>query len=124
MAKNLKEQSLPANSVTSDEQNRQADKPSDIADAITFAAILKSACQTNRGHWKTLIASAIIGREMDSRSVAAWKLCAKAGFVGGDVEAALDCLLEALSIDLNDGETITILDIVIENHLRRTLEVC
>lgn len=126
MASTFKEtdSNLP-NSVLKDDEYRQADEHSKVleADFINFSAILRGACQANRGNWKVLIANAIAAREMDPRSVDAWKRCARAALLGGDVDAALDSLLDAMHINHNDREAFTILRDVVEDHLNRTLEV-
>ena len=92
-------------------------------DPTNLLALLKRAtCQANLGNWEAALTDAITAREMDPRSVEAWKLCAR-GLAGGDVNAALDCLLEALHIDCNDQEACTILQSIVEDHLNKTIEV-
>lgn len=105
--------------------DRQTDEHSKFsgAESNKLSAILEGVCQANNGKWEAVIADAIAAREMDSRSVETWKFCAKAGLVGGDVDAARDCLLEALHIDPNDREAYTILRHIVEEHLHKMLEV-
>lgn len=92
-------------------------------DIHNLSMILKRVCEALLGKWESVIADAITNREMNARSVGAWKLCAKAGLVGGDVDAALDCLHEALHIDHKDWEACALLKSIVTDHLHKTLGV-
>lgn len=94
-----------------------------VADLNKYSVILKRACQANTGKWDAVIADAIAARQMDPRSLEERKLCARAALVGGDVDAALDCLHEALHINHKDREACAILQEVVEDQLNKTLEV-
>lgn len=72
---------------------------------------------------ETLLADAITARDMDTRSVDVWKLCARVALAGGAVDTALDCLHEALHIDHNDREAVTLLENIVDEHLNETLEL-
>ena len=93
-------------------------------DPNNLLVLLKRAiCQANLGNWEAALTDAITAREMDPRSVEAWKLCARANLAGGDMDVALDCLHEALHINCNDQEACTILQSIVEDHLNKTIEV-
>lgn len=121
MTCNFDASSLSLKSDFPDKKYIETDEQSD--EIIKFSAILKNTCQANRGNWSALIANAITAGEMDLHSLAKWKFFAKAGLVGDDVNAALNCLLEALNIGYTDHETFTILQSVVHYHLMETLEV-
>lgn len=125
MASSFKSQALPSKVQRFDENFKQSDEHSEILgnNINKFASILKTACQANFGKWNTIIANAITAREMDPRSIDSWKLCAKAALVGGDVDASLDCLYEALNMDFNDEEACVILQGLVDDHLNKMLKV-
>lgn len=86
--------------------------------------LLKRAdLQANLGNWEAVLADAITARELDPRSADAWTLCARAGLAGGDADAALDCVHEALHIDHSDRKVCTLLESVVKEHLNETLEM-
>lgn len=100
-------------------------KPDALEEKKTkFSTLLTRAnSQANLGNWEAVFADAIAARDMDPHSVDAWKLCARAAFFSGDVDAALDFLFEALHIDYNNRETFIFLEEIVEDHLNRTLKV-
>lgn len=124
MAGNANTQIIPANSQ---EMQSEADnQKTKILEANTsdLHAILKRATlQANLGNWEAVLSDAVTAREMDPRSVDAWKLCARAGLAGGDMDATLDCLHEALLIDCNEREANTFLESAVDVHLNKTLAV-
>lgn len=79
--------------------------------------------QANLGNWEAVLADAITARELYPRSVDAWKLCDRIGRSGGDVDAALDCVLEALHLNHNDREACTLLERIVVEHLTEFHEV-
>lgn len=122
MVGNFKARPFLANKQFS--EHIKADENSAVlkADIYSFSAILNRVCWANRGKWETIIADAIAFRYMDERSVNAWKLCAKAGLIGGDLEAARDCLHKPLHINYKDQKACAILESLVEDHLK-TLKV-
>ena len=127
MAINDEPKVLHANSMFLQEKytdaSEQYSKILDLDPTNLVALIKRATCQANLGNWESVPADAITAREMDPRSVEAWKLCARAGLAGGDVDAALDCLNEALHIESNDQEACTILQSIVEDHLNKMIEV-
>lgn len=94
------------------------------AESDELAELLqRSTAQANLGNWELAAADAITAREIDPQSGDAWKLCARVSLASGDAKAALECLHEAMHIDMNDGSACAILQKILDDHLYKQLEV-
>lgn len=94
------------------------------ADLIHLSEILKHAtCNSKGTNWMRVLDGVLIAREIALSSIDAWKLCARAEITGGYVDAALDCILEAMYVDRNDREANTILHEIVEERLNKSFKV-
>lgn len=125
MTSNSEAQLVPVNpQATNREANDRNETIRFQEETDNLSTLLKRATsQANLNNWKAVLADAITAREMDPRSAEAWKLCARAGLAGGDLDSALDCLHEALLIDNMDREACDLLRGAVEDHMNKTLEV-
>lgn len=83
----------------------------------------RASCNANLNKWEQVLQDSTAAREEDPNSLRAWRLSARALDSLNDVNGAIDCLHEALNIDVTDLETALLLKKLVAAHLTKILQV-
>ena len=83
----------------------------------------RASCSLNLRNWEDVLQDATAARKEDLQSLKAWRLSGRALDALNDVNGAIDCLHEALHIDVTDSETALLLKKLVSAHLKKILQV-